>query len=211
MQTVRASDAVTSNLRRKILTMELPPGAVVTEANLVDLLQCSRTPLREALQRLAHEHLVVAVPRRGVSIADLSVVDFRSLAEAGEGIEMALVRLYAGRITDEEIDALDELVNRSEEAEAAGDLAQVVDFDFEIHHALGTASGNRFLTEFHGIVLRLLARYVYLGFQRAGTAAGANSDHRRIVNALRDRDFAEAEAAVRDHQHKGRDRMRAAL
>jgi len=207
----RASDRVLTDLRRMILTLELPAGAVVTEASLVEILGCSRTPLREALQRLSHEHLVVAVPRRGVTVADLSIVDFSALIQAEEGVESTLSRLAAGRIADDQLDYLDELLARSDEAAAAQDMAELVDLDFQIHTTFGAASGNRFLLEFQEILLRLLARYIYLGFQRAGNAEGAIVDHRRIVAALRSRDPNVCEAALHTHITNGRNRMRSAL
>ena len=147
----RASDRVLTDLRRMILTLELSPGAVVTEASLVELLGCSRTPLREALQRLSHEHLVVAVPRRGVTVADLSIVDFSALIQAEEGVESTVSRLAAERITDDQLDHLGELLARSDEAAAARDMAELVDLDFQIHTTFGVASGNRFLLEFQEI------------------------------------------------------------
>ena len=194
-----------------IITLELPPGTVVTEASLVEVLGCSRTPLREALQRLSHEHLVVAVPRRGVSIADLSIVDFVSIIQAEETVDSTLIRLAAERITDAQLRLMDELLARSDAAVAARDMEEVVDLDFQIHTTFGIASGNRFLLEFQEILLRLLARYVYLGFQGAGNAEGAIADHRDIVAALGTRDPGLCEAALRTHVKNGRDRMRSAL
>jgi GntR family transcriptional regulator, rspAB operon transcriptional repressor len=207
----RASDRVLQDLRRMILTHELPPGAVVTEASLVDVLKCSRTPLREALQSLSHEHLVVAVPGRGVSIADLSIVEFGVIVEAEASVEAPLVRLAAERITDERIDELAALLLRSTTAVETGDLPEVVECDFYFHTTWGAASGNHLLLEFQTMLLRLLARYVYLGFQHQGNPEGAISDHRQILEALRRRDPDAAEAAIRTHITNGRERMRRAL
>jgi DNA-binding GntR family transcriptional regulator len=108
----RTSDRVLMDLRRMILTQELPPGSVVTEASLVEVLDCSRTPLREALQRLSHDHLVVAVPGRGVSISDLGIVQFGVVLEAEIAVESSLVRLAAERISDETLVHVDELLQR---------------------------------------------------------------------------------------------------
>lgn len=207
----RASDRVLKDLRHMIITLELPPGTVVTETSLVEVLGCSRTPLREALQRLSHEHLVVAVPRRGVSIADLSIVDFSSIVQAELGIDSALIRLAAERISDDQLSHMDDLLVRSDVAAADRDMEEVVDLDFQIHTAFGLASGNRFLLEFQEITMRLLARYVYLGFQGAGNAEGAIADHRTIVAALRTRDPSVCEDALCTHIKNGRDRMRSAL
>jgi GntR family transcriptional regulator, rspAB operon transcriptional repressor len=207
----RASDRVLQDLRRMILTHELPPGAVVTEASLVEVLKCSRTPLREALQSLSHEHLVVAVPGRGVSIADLSIVEFGVIVEAEASVEAPLVRLAAERITDERIDELAALLLRSTTAVETGDLPEVVECDFYFHTTWGAAAGNHLLLEFQTMLLRLLARYVYLGFQHQGNPEGAISDHGQVLEALRRRDPDAAEAAIRTHITNGRERMRRAL
>ena len=207
----RASDRVLDDLRRMILTQTLPPGSVVTESSLVDVLKCSRTPLREALQRLSHEHLVVAVPGRGVSISDLSIVQFGVILEAEVGVESSLVRLAAERITDERLAEVEELLRRSLTAATAGDVPEVVECDFLVHTSWGAAAGNHLLLEFQTMLLRLLARYVFLGFQCPGNPQGAISDHTLIFEALRRRDPDAAEAAMRSHIFNGRERMRRAL
>ena len=207
----RASERVLHELRRRIITLELAPGAVVTEEYLCSLLGCSRTPLREALQLLAREHLVIAVPRRGVSIAELSIVDFPALVEATEGVESFLARLAAERGTDDQFAELGDLVEASESATSAGDLAQVAELDFRFHQVIGEAADNHLMLEVQDTLHRLAMRFVFMGFRRAGTAAGAVADHRRIVAALRTRVPDNAEAAVREHNRNARERMRAAL
>lgn len=207
----RASDRVLSELRRMILTQELPPGSVVTEASLVGVLKCSRTPLREALQRLSHEHLVVAVPGRGVSISDLSIPQFGVVIEAEQSVECSLVRLAAERIDDDSLAAAEELLDRATAAAEVGDVPEVVDCDYLFHTTWGAAAGNHFLLEFQSMLLRLLARYIYLGFQHPGNPEGALGDHRRILAALKMHDAEAAEAALLNHIANGRERMRKAL
>lgn len=207
----RASDRVLGELRRMILTQELPPGAVITEASLVSVLTCSRTPLREALQRLSHEHLVVAVPGRGVSISDLSIPQFGVVIEADSSVETSLVRLAAERIDDESLAAAEELLERATAAADAGDVPEVVDCDYLFHTTWGQAAGNHLLLEFQAMLLRLLARYVYIGFSHPGNREGALSDHRKILAALKQHDPDAAECAMREHIANGRERMRRAL
>ena len=207
----RTSDRVLAQLRRMIITLELPPGTVVTEDRLCALLSCSRTPLREALRVLAREHLVVSVPHHGVSIAELSIADFAALVEAMEGVESFLVRLAAERISEAQLALMDDLVAASATAAADGDLAQVAELDFRFHHVLGEAADNRFMMEFQDTLHRLIVRFTFLGFRRAGTAAGAVADHRLVVEALHSGDPAAAEEAVHHHMHDARERMRAAL
>lgn len=207
----RASDAALRELRRMIITMELAPGEAITEESLCARLKCSRTPIREALQQLVREHLVDATPRRGVSVAPLSVTDFFAMLEATEGVDAVLARLAVERLTDETISVLDELLRLSDEADTADDFGRVVELDFQFHNIIATVSSNHFLMEFHDTLHRLSTRFVFLGFKRAGSAAAAIGDHRVIVEALRSRDADRAEAAVRTHCHHARERMMAGL
>ena len=207
----RASDAVLVELRRMIITLELAPGTAITEEGLGELLKCSRTPIREALQQLAREHLVVAAPRRGVSVAELRLVDFIAMLEATEHIDVDLARLAAERLTDAHVAELDELLTLSHQADIDGDFERVVELDVQFHDVIADASNNHFLIEFHETLHRLSTRFVFLGFKRAGTAAGAIEDHRQIVEALRRRDAGAAEAATRSHCHHARDRMMAGI
>ena len=209
-QPARSSDKILEKLRGLILSMELAPGAVTTEESLCALLDCTRTPLREALLRLGDEHLVVAIPHRGVSIADLSILDFAEIIEAHESIERVIIRRAATRITDDQILEIERLIAETQHAEAQGLVDRVVELDYETHAAFGEASGNRYLRECQEKLHRMLQRYIYLGFELAGTE-GAIADHRRVLDALRSRDPDRAEEVLSEHVHNGRDRMRSAL
>jgi DNA-binding GntR family transcriptional regulator len=206
-QCERASDTVLQELRRMIITMELAPGTAISEEGFGELLKCSRSAIRKALQQLAQEHLVVFVPRRGVSVADLGLVDLSSMIEATDCIDAVLARLAAERLTNQLIAELDELLVLSEQAEAVADIEQVVKLDFQFHSAVAAASNNYLLIEFHETLQRLWTRFILSGFKRAGTAAGAIEGHRLIVEALRSHDANAAEAAARSHCGHVRDRM----
>ena len=195
-------------MRRMIIPLELPPGDVVTEEKLCALLECSRTPLREALRVLAREHLVVSVPHHGVSIAELSLADFAALIEAMEGVGCLLSQLAADRISEEQLALMEEIV--TEEANAS-DLAQGAELDFRFHHILAVAADNRFMIEVQDTLNRLILRFTFLGFTRAGTAAGAVAGHRQIIEALRSGDPDAAAGAMHHHMHDARERMLAAF
>jgi DNA-binding GntR family transcriptional regulator len=209
-QPARNSDKILEKLRGMILSMELAPGAVTTEESLCALLDCTRTPLREALLRLGDEHLVIAIPHRGVSIADLSILDFAEIIDAHESIERMVIRRAATRITDDQISEIERLIEKAEEAEEQEHVARIAELDYETHALFGEASGNRYLQECQDRLHRMLQRYIFLGFELAGTE-GAIADHRRILEALRSRDPDRAEEALSAHVHNGRDRMRSAL
>ena len=119
----------------------------------------------------------------------LSMVEFSELIEAIDGAESFLVRLAAERISDKQLAGLAEIMALAEQAEARGDLASEAELDFEFHRAIGEASGNRFLSEIQNTLHRLTTRFVFLGFRRLGSSAGAMSDHRRILESLERRDL----------------------
>lgn len=207
----RASDKIAEQLRKMIITLELPPGAVVTEAYLADRLGCGRTPLREALQRLAQEYLVVSVPRRGISIAGLSIVDFQQLIEALVLVEGFSAHLATERITDEELSKLETIVAKAEAASSERDFSTVAELDFEFHNLIAKATGNRYLADTIARLHRLATRFGYIAWQREGSGKASLSEHRQILAAFKSQDPVEAERQTREHTLRARERIVAAL
>src|SRR5690242_3930092 len=89
-------------LEERIVTLQLPPGTVVSEGSLSDKLGIGRTPIREALQRLARERLVVIMPRRGIVVAEENIKTQLRLIELRREIERLLAGLAARRATPEQ-------------------------------------------------------------------------------------------------------------
>jgi GntR family transcriptional regulator, rspAB operon transcriptional repressor len=200
----RASDLIEEELRRMIITMELPPGVTVSQPYLAERLKCGRTPLREALQRLAQEYMVTAVPGGGFSVAGLSVVDYMDILEALRGFEPFIVRLAAARISADDLARLDEILSQAEEANAQGDLSTVARCDFDFHRTIAQASNNRHLSDTCTRLQQILTRFGYVFWQRAGSAATSLAEHRQVLAALRAQDVAEAERlAVAHTEHAG--------
>lgn len=207
----RESDKITERLRKMIITLELPPGAMVSEAYLTKLLNCGRTPLREAVQRLSQEYLLESVPRRGISIAGLNLFDFVDLIEALVLIEGFSARLAAERISDEELIRLEEIVSRAERASEEGDFSTVAELDYEFHHTIAQATGNRYLADTIVRLHRLATRFGYVGWQREGGATASLAEHRQILNAFQRRDPAEAERRTQGHTLKAKERITASF
>lgn len=207
----RASDRIEQDLRRMIVTLELRPGAEVSEPYLIERLKCGRTPLREALQRLAQDHLVVSVPRRGISIAELSIDEFREVEEVRLYVEGLSARLAAERIPDEDLAKIEEIIEQAEVASAAGDLVRVSDLDFQFHHTIALSTGNRYLADAIAKWSRLGRRFGYLAWKHEGGASQSLREHRMVLAALRARDPADAQSEMREHSILSRERMRAAL
>lgn len=206
-------EAVLRKLSRMIMTMELAPGSVVTELSLSEMLDCSRTPVREALQRLTSENLVVAGPRGGVIIADVSVLDLGQLLEAMEEIGAVAVRLAAQRATSQDVDALRRIVRDAQQALAESDYLALTELDVSFHDALFVAGRNRYIGDLAGPLHRLFARFAYLSYTRLHNAEIGNplTEHASIIAAIEAKDVPGSEHLLAEHFQGMRDRLRSLL
>ena len=105
-----------------------------------------RTPLREAIQRLAEQSLLQIVPHQGIVVTALSVFDFAEMMDAMSMVIGPAAALACERLTEEELNQLSEVVNASESAAEQGDFIKVSQLDFEFHRILADATGNRHLS-----------------------------------------------------------------
>src|SRR4051812_18469331 len=97
-------------IRDMIVSLELRPGSVISERDLMERVGAGRTPTREALRRLAQERLVEVSPRRGMFVTSVEIHDLAAVSAVRGALESHAARLAAGRATDGERDALDLLI-----------------------------------------------------------------------------------------------------
>lgn len=184
-------------LREAIHEGRLKPGARLRIADLAKELRMSRTPLREALQRLESDGLVAHEPRSGMVIAQLdqqAVMEIYTLREHLEGSAAALAARHAH---DQEIFALREIVNAEEQI--LDDPRKIVRQNRHFHEMLHNSAHNRFLVKaFQPLCMSmaLLGRSTLLAPERAKES---HLEHRQIVEALEARDAEAAEAVARRH------------
>src|SRR6266496_4014258 len=144
--TSQSSDAY-HLIKEKIITLELPPASVIDEARLIAELGLGRTPIREALQRLALDNLVVILPRRGTIVADLNMSDLQKIFEIRIELEVYGVRLAAQRATVAQIAAMEALFEDADTLLRDGDNYQLIRLDHQAHRLLAQAAHNEFLEE----------------------------------------------------------------
>jgi DNA-binding GntR family transcriptional regulator len=131
-------------LRDDIIAGTLRPGEVLSEAQLAQRFRVSRGPVRTALQDLARVGLVVGgASRRRVRVARFERKDIDELYEVQMGIERTAVRSVAGRVTDDDVDRLYELLEQLGAAQASGDSARLIDADLAFHEHIFRLSDNR--------------------------------------------------------------------
>jgi len=187
----RLSDRTHAALRREIVTLELAPGAVINEADLMSRLGVGRTPLREALQRLAEEDLVVVLPHRGTFVSPVGATDVQAVFELRVELDALAARFAAERATPAQIEGLGELVR-----EFAGDAA---DFDREFHDAVAAAAHNPYLERTERRLYVLAMRMLNLLRIPRESADDMRTEFEPIVEAIAARDPDAAAAAARRH------------
>jgi GntR family transcriptional regulator, rspAB operon transcriptional repressor len=195
-----ARDIVSDALRREIVRGELPVGEKLNPGELAERFAVSPTPAREALQLLASEGLVRIDPFRGARVAPLSADEYEELYLMRVGLEALAARLGAEGIADADVAELERELDELDRAAADGDLDRFYEHDRRFHLIHYGAAGRP------GLVARIMslrtaseryARQAYAGMKDVGMGDTVVS-HRRIVEAVRVRDGAAAERAIRD-------------
>jgi len=190
---------VTERLRDSIVNGSLAPGSQLNVPEPATQFGVSRSPVREALQRLIQEGLVRAEPHRGVFVPVLNEADVRDIYLAREALESAAVRhIISTSKSAQAADELDRFVERMQDAVTVGDWEAVSRYDLEFHTALVAATGSPRL---QGMFSRVISETrLCLGVL---TAADARRDlveeHRQITATIREGKTAEALALSHKH------------
>lgn len=211
---------VYSELRRDIVSLTLPPSATLDEAGLVGRLGVSRTPVREALVRLASEGLVTLLPNRGARVAPLAWDDIRENLEALDVAQRLVTRWAALRRSAAELAAIERQCREFERLYAARDAEGMIDCNWRFHAAIAVASHNTPIEHFYCRVLtdnlrisRLAMTYVCFPSEAAWRAHLDTivREHADIVDAIRQGDADRAEALALAHTNLARARVRDTL
>lgn len=208
------TDLVTEQLFQRLVSGILLPGDRLAEIQLAEELNVSRTPVREALLRLATLGLLEKDTHRGARVASPSLAELVEVYEVREALEGMAARLFALRATVEQQAALQQTWHEIEAARAGGDALTVRIRDFELHRQIIHGGNNEYLGGAgHAEALMLLAYLV----REHGEAAPpppsprASDPHVAVMAALQARDAEAAEAAMRAHVRSSREDMVARL
>lgn len=192
---------VYQTLRRAILSCELNPGERLIIDDLARRLGVSIIPVREALQVLQSEGLVLTVPHVGATVAPVSRESILDVFTVLEGLELVATRLVAERGLPDALATLDRLVRVMDDAIASENLEEWADLNSRFHQAISTSSGLPLLAEMTGRVLGRwdrVRRYYFKGVL-SHRVNQAQMEHREILSALTSRDLPRLETLVRTH------------
>lgn len=206
-----AAAAAYKKLVRKVVTGELQPGAVLQERELAEQLGLGRTPVREAVQRLAYENILTIFPRRGIAVAKLGLTDVQDIFEARETIESKLAALAAIRRDADEADEIQRLGERAAEDAESDAVSTFLSHDQLLHQAIGRAARNRMLSGPANHLLLLSTWLWHQYFSKRGSQRSDYFDHSGIVEAILARDADRAGEAMAAHVRESHRLVRRAL
>jgi DNA-binding GntR family transcriptional regulator len=194
------SDSVAAELRLRIVDGRLPAGERINEVHLARELGVSRTPLREALSRLASEGALKSVPRFGFFVRPLTLEEFEQIYDIRPILDPEALRL-AGLPEAKTLERLEKLNRR---LAAARDPEAVIALDDEFHLALLDRCPNSVLLEMIQNIILRTRRYELALMRETSNVRRATEDHARILVALRRRDLPAACAALKRNMQSGR-------
>ncbi|RTL48984.1 MAG: GntR family transcriptional regulator [Bradyrhizobiaceae bacterium] len=198
LEPVSLAEDAYRRIEEMIVSRALKPGAMISEKKLAEELQCGRTPVREAVQRLRLEGYIDVHPSRGVQVSSMDVFRQFELLEVRRPLEDLVVRLAAERATSAERAAMADLATRFSTVAVARDRPAYLATNRAIHQAIARAAHNGILANSIGTIHGLSRRFWYAHIEDEDFFEEAARLHSRTVKAIVARDAAGAAACASD-------------
>jgi DNA-binding GntR family transcriptional regulator len=192
------ADRAYAALRDRIVSLRIAPGAPINEDALGRELDMGRTPVREAIKRLALENLVSVFPRRGTFASEINITDLAHISDVRQQLEGHAAYRAAQRLTPSGRQELEALLARIDApGEASRD--ELMELDAEIHRFVHRRTANPYLEETLARYFNLSLRIWYLVLDRLPQLTERVREHRALLEAIRDGDAERARAIAADH------------
>src|SRR5579862_4440853 len=205
------ADKAYDGLRDRIVTLAIPPGGPINEDLLRRELGLGRTPLREAIKRLALENLVVVLPRRGTFAAQIDVADLTAITDVRAVLEGHAAQRAAELLTGEDERELRELAGELERARESEDPRELMALDARVHRFVHRAAANPYLEATLARYLNLSLRIWHLVLERLPRLGARVHEHADLLEALAERDPDRAREVMVEHIEAFADEIRAVL
>ena len=186
-------------LRGRIETVELKPGELINERRLSEWLGVSRTPIREAIRRLAGDGLIEIVPNVGTSVALVDPKRVYEFCQIRVSLESAAAAEATRHFTPALGKQLGQLIEEQDETITSGDLVRNINVDSEFHRLIQRASGFSTMGEILQRVMGEIIRARHLSIKLPGRLREPINEHRAIVAGMRSGDPTKAAAAMKTH------------
>jgi DNA-binding GntR family transcriptional regulator len=182
-------------LEELIVTMQLEPGSAVSEVGLSTRLGIGRTPIREALHKLARERLVTILPQRGIIVSEINVGSQLKVLELRRELERLIARSAARRAGAAEIERFRQIAEEFEQAAADSDETKFMRLDREFNLLSASAAKNEFISSSMSLIHSLSRRFWFIHYKEVADMPLAARLHADVARAISARDEAKAAAA----------------
>ncbi len=205
------ADRAYEELRDRLVTLKIRPGEPIDEDQLGRELRMGRTPIREAIKRLALENLVTVFPRRGTFAAEINIQDLAQIADVREVLEAHAAGLAAERLTDAGRSELAQLIAELRSSQGSEDMQVLMALDTRVHRFIYRACDNPFLEETLYRYFNLSLRIWYLVIDRLPHLFQRVYEHEALLEAIAAGDSERARAIVTGHVTTFEDEIRSVL
>ena len=186
-------------VKQKIINLQFGPGSYLNVGAISELLGIGRTPVHQAVRRLAHEGMIEIMPRKGMIVKPVSLHDVMQIAEVRSVNEPYCVRLAAANAKQKDITALDRILERAGRAAQEGDTEAMMLADRDFHCAISSIAGNRVLADILRNLHERSLRFWFISLHQSTHQKEVDKEHSDILAAIRNHDPDGAEQAMRRH------------
>jgi DNA-binding GntR family transcriptional regulator len=202
------ADRAYVELRDQIVTLAIPPGAPINEESIGRDLEIGRTPVREAIKRLALENLVAVYPRRGTFATEINITDLAHISDVRVQLEGHAAYRAAQRLAPAQREELEQVLGR---LDGSGDAEALMRLDADVHRFVYRCAGNPYLRETLERYLNLSLRIWYLVIGRLPHLPERVHEHVALLQAVRDGHADRARTIAAEHVAKFEDEIRGVL
>ncbi|ALS26723.1 GntR family transcriptional regulator [Paenibacillus sp. 32O-W] len=200
IQTDSISGQVYTALKKDILAGNLRPGTRLLVLELAGVFQVSQAPVREALERLKQEGLIVGKPNKGSVVSNITSKEIKDIFVLREIIEGFAVRETLPLLTEDDYNELENIIGAMDAAVKQNDILNILELDMDFHGFFYRRCGNDAILELWNHMKTKVMRFMAIS-NRYYTTEGLVEWHRRLIDALREGDAAEAEKKFIEHMH----------
>jgi DNA-binding GntR family transcriptional regulator len=185
--------------KQALVTLSYKPGEYLNTAQVMNDLSLGRTPINQAIHRLANEGLLQIIPRKGVMVSPLSIDDALELIEVRLANELLCIRLASQRVSTTDIAELNAINQRIAVACQLRDRNQMMSLDYQFHQLLAQIAGNSILMDILSVLHAQAQRFWASSLSKEGHMQEVIGEHQAIINALAAQDASAAVHAAEMH------------
>jgi DNA-binding GntR family transcriptional regulator len=197
-------EQVYKNLKTSILNQSLPPGKRLVEERLAEELGTSRTPVREAIQKLEKEGLIHKLSKGGYAVSAITDEDIDEVFGIRGILEGYAAYLATTRVTDEDIRSLEEIVSKEEQCLKKGELEECIRLNTEFHDRLYRIAQSAKLYSIINDLRDYIYRYRIIILRYEGMVEVSIKDHREMIVLMKSKRATKVERLVRKHITRGK-------